>query len=533
MASGSKQPTVEDYFSDDSAHGNEGIEHHSASSPDLRRAPSPTSQASDRRSDSGYASTAADLRDDSYTHATYRRPQNIVHNGVSSTKECTLEEEERSSQHRPREVEAKPAQLLNKRLPRVVHSRSVPEVIVENRTRRLLEKVYPIQPSHGITGRRSPPAAWLSSYITQRARDISTSRPSIRRGSYPERPEVEISIQSAQDSRSVEGKKYRIEPRVLSLHKLNGEYLSKADHNSDKIYPDQSSRDANSGPMISRWLSESSETEFHPHKKDENRLWHAEDEDKGLPAHEAGMAELIISGRGTRSSYMRDKLRSRTAYMRKEHSRDGQQPGISNQSQMTVTQDDGEIVDDTSNAKIVARTTGARCEGSVIDSQLGTQNHTDDITERHILRNEVENIGANWKDVWNMIPEVWKWDLGYHTVHRTGSTRHGCWTCTPLESDEPKLYPLTIASAPVVLPVEYQWPPAAGPNPPPDPRPSIPIDCSKELPLDIIRDLFLTFEGSVGFYILISGLIQVIVPDDFDLVRENPTPSIALKHPGL
>jgi hypothetical protein len=64
--------------------------------------------------------------------------------------------------------------------------------------------------------------------------------------------------------------------------------------------------------------------------------------------------------------------------------------------------------------------------------------------------------------------------------------------------------------------VEYQWPPIGGVNLPPDPRPSAPIDCWDELPLNVFRDLFLPFEGSVGFYVLISGLLQIIVPEDFD-----------------
>lgn len=90
-------------------------------------------------------------------------------------------------------------------------------------------------------------------------------------------------------------------------------------------------------------------------------------------------------------------------------------------------------------------------------------------------------------------------------------------TCTPTEPDDPKNFPLTISGAPVVLPVEYQWPPMAGVNPPPDPRPSAPIDCTAELPLEVVRDIFLTFEGSLGFYFLINGLLQVIVPEEFDM----------------
>jgi hypothetical protein len=469
MASGSKQPTIEDYFSDDSAHGNEGIEDCSASIPVSRRAPSPTSQPSDPRSDSGYATTVVDLREDSYTHADYQKSQNIEYNGIPSMEEYPREEEERSSQHRPREVEAKPAQLLNKRLPTVVHSRSVPDFIVENRTRQLPQTGY----------RKIWPVA-EDKYVAQHDESSFTRLHKISgyTGS-PSKTEI---------------------PR----HKTNGNWLRCTEDDDEVRY-----RFDASAP-ITLDLDRSMEG-CHLHVS---------------PVDEAGMIEIVISGKRTGKLYLSDgsgvdSLRRQTPYVRKNSSRYGQQAGTPNQSQITIIQHDDAIDDDTNNDK-----TGARREEPVTDSQLGIQDYTDDITEIHVLRNEVENIVADWKDVWNMIPEVWKWDLEYHTIHRADGTRHGCWTCTPLEPEEPKLYPLTIASAPVVLPVEHQWPPAAGLNPPPDPRPSTPIDCSRELPLDTIRDLFLTFEGSLGFYILISGLIQVIVPDDFDLVRETPVSRI-------
>jgi hypothetical protein len=122
----------------------------------------------------------------------------------------------------------------------------------------------------------------------------------------------------------------------------------------------------------------------------------------------------------------------------------------------------------------------------------------------------------NWKRVQARLPNFWKWDLEYHNIHVEQGESHRSWTCTPLEPDEPSFYPLEIANAPVVLPVEYTWPPASGVMPPPDPRPSSPIDCRAELPLDVVRDLFLSFEGSLGFYLLINGLLQIIVPEEFD-----------------
>jgi hypothetical protein len=152
-----------------------------------------------------------------------------------------------------------------------------------------------------------------------------------------------------------------------------------------------------------------------------------------------------------------------------------------------------------------------------IDDLPGTKDEPmGDLPEDELLNELPEaNIHTNYnsaldKDlniVQYLLPETWRWDVEFQT---------GCWTCTPLESHSPKHYPLTIGGAPVLLPVEYQWPPTSGVNPPPDPRRSAPIDCRSELALDVVRDLFLTFEGSIGFYVLISGLLQIIVREDFD-----------------
>ncbi|KAF2797368.1 hypothetical protein K505DRAFT_235687 [Melanomma pulvis-pyrius CBS 109.77] len=127
---------------------------------------------------------------------------------------------------------------------------------------------------------------------------------------------------------------------------------------------------------------------------------------------------------------------------------------------------------------------------------------------------KLENI--SWKDIQTQLPESWMWDVDYHSTSTSSDYPHGCWTCTPLDATTPKSFPLTIAGNPVVLPVEYTWPPLAGVNPPPDPRPSAPIDCTAEVPLEVIRDLFLTFEGSLGFYLLVNGVLQIIVSEEFD-----------------
>lgn len=129
--------------------------------------------------------------------------------------------------------------------------------------------------------------------------------------------------------------------------------------------------------------------------------------------------------------------------------------------------------------------------------------------ERHLLPELSETLTSHVASVQGRLPEEWQWDMQYQPSS-------GSWTCTPEEMDEPVCFPLTVAGAPVVLPVEHQWPPIGGVNPPPDPRLSGPIDCRAHLSVDVIRDIFVTFEGSIGFYLLINGLLQVIVPSDFD-----------------
>ncbi|KAF1996799.1 hypothetical protein P154DRAFT_442654 [Amniculicola lignicola CBS 123094] len=123
----------------------------------------------------------------------------------------------------------------------------------------------------------------------------------------------------------------------------------------------------------------------------------------------------------------------------------------------------------------------------------------------------------NWEELRDQLPEDWQWDVEYHQIHSDADVPRGSWTCTPMEADVPKNVPLTIGGAPVVIPVEYQWPPLGGAvNPPPDPRPSSPLDCTAKLELDVIRDIFLTFGGSIGMYVLVNGLLQILVPEDFD-----------------
>ena len=141
------------------------------------------------------------------------------------------------------------------------------------------------------------------------------------------------------------------------------------------------------------------------------------------------------------------------------------------------------------------------------------------LEEGHLLRNMSLNkeLSTDWKSVRDQLPDTWRWDVEYSSIQAgSGGEQSGCWTCTPLLPDEPRDIPLSIASTPVVIPVEYQWPPISGVVPPPDPQPTAPIDCQAQIPLELARAIFLTFQGSLGFYILINGLLQIVVSEDFD-----------------
>ncbi|KAI4694343.1 hypothetical protein J4E81_006560 [Alternaria sp. BMP 2799] len=139
-----------------------------------------------------------------------------------------------------------------------------------------------------------------------------------------------------------------------------------------------------------------------------------------------------------------------------------------------------------------------------------------DREEPYLLASLFSSLSGDWRYVQKLLPEAWQWDIEYASYYADSDNQHGCWTCTPVEADEPRDFPLTIASAPVVLPVEYRWPPIGGSTSPPDPRSEAPIDCRAPVALELVRDVFLTFEGSIGFYLLINGLLQIIVPVEFD-----------------
>lgn len=134
---------------------------------------------------------------------------------------------------------------------------------------------------------------------------------------------------------------------------------------------------------------------------------------------------------------------------------------------------------------------------------------------RHMLTGRDNQPGDNWEALRERLPAVLKWDTEYEVTSPLHEG-HGAWTCAPLEASRLLSVPLTIGNAPVVIPVDYHWPLEGGVQPPPDPRPSTPIDCRATLPFEVVLDIFNTYIGSVGFYVLVNGLLQIMVQEDFD-----------------
>lgn len=102
-------------------------------------------------------------------------------------------------------------------------------------------------------------------------------------------------------------------------------------------------------------------------------------------------------------------------------------------------------------------------------------------------------------------------DMKLEEVHQFGK----CWTCSPIDSVSTDKVPIVISDVPVVIPVESRYPLRAPVTPPPDPHPKF-IDPTRQIPDNVISDIFKVYEDALGFYLLINGQLQIIIPDDFD-----------------
>jgi hypothetical protein len=90
-----------------------------------------------------------------------------------------------------------------------------------------------------------------------------------------------------------------------------------------------------------------------------------------------------------------------------------------------------------------------------------------------------------------------------------------CWTCTPSDPLADDQIPLTIDGFPVVIPVRHHYPLVPLSSPPPDPHFKA-ISPTSGVSDQLVAEIFGVFTEALGFYILINGYLQVIVPDNFD-----------------
>lgn len=124
------------------------------------------------------------------------------------------------------------------------------------------------------------------------------------------------------------------------------------------------------------------------------------------------------------------------------------------------------------------------------------------------------------------LPEELQNDIEFNDRGQESSS----WTCTPsahVTSDE---IPLRVDGHPVVLPVEYKYPLTGIFSSPPDPHPLF-ISPSAQLTDEDIHHILSTFPGCIGFYLLVNGFLQIIMPDDFDY--EDGIPSFPGEFGGL
>lgn len=144
----------------------------------------------------------------------------------------------------------------------------------------------------------------------------------------------------------------------------------------------------------------------------------------------------------------------------------------------------------------------------------------------HTAIHDDEETCAATAEKLDELPEAVQDDLKFNDMGVQGSS----WTFTEGETTPEHQIPLKIDGHPVIIPVRYYYPLMAISSPPPDPHPRI-ISTLDPLLDDTISDIFATFTGAVGFYLLVNGYLQIIVPEDFDY--ESSIPSLPDQFGGL
>lgn len=167
----------------------------------------------------------------------------------------------------------------------------------------------------------------------------------------------------------------------------------------------------------------------------------------------------------------------------------------------------------------------------VSDKTLPSQDHTNPmISLEHDSFAELVNNAINKPKSPGMpstqIPEDLQIDIELNAKGQEFST----WTCTPSAHVPSEEIPLRIDDHPVVLPVEYKYPLTGMFSPPPDPHPLF-ISPSAALSDEDVHSIFSAFPACVGFYLLVNGFLQVIMPEGFDY--EEGIPSLPSEFGGL
>ncbi|KAK6858448.1 hypothetical protein PG995_006147 [Apiospora arundinis] len=129
----------------------------------------------------------------------------------------------------------------------------------------------------------------------------------------------------------------------------------------------------------------------------------------------------------------------------------------------------------------------------------------------HLHQDKYLDDEIDFANFFSLLPEELRYDLQLEN-----RLEYPCWTCIPPDTTPSYSVPLTIANLPVVIPIRSYYPLHAGLIPPPDPYPQQ-ISPVGQLADEIVEKILETFEEAVGFYLLINGMLQIIVPEDFDI----------------
>ena len=126
----------------------------------------------------------------------------------------------------------------------------------------------------------------------------------------------------------------------------------------------------------------------------------------------------------------------------------------------------------------------------------------------------------NWRRLLPSLPDDIRDDIEYNEPPK-GTNAQPTWTVYASESKSERQIriPLHIEGIPVIIPVPPTYTLVAGGCPPPDPYEKL-IDPSSTLDSEIADIIFKLYDFSIGFYLLLDGNLQILVPSGFDSTCE-------------